>query len=71
MKVYIPKGENLRLLSFSDVNITIGIEQCRIVELSDNLIVCNAPTEQPQPGMPGLENPEVNVSIHKKKQFIF
>ncbi|KAH3876459.1 hypothetical protein DPMN_000302 [Dreissena polymorpha] len=62
------EGNNLQLLAATDVNITIGIAECRIVEIQTNFMRCAAPREQPAPGIPGAEYPEVNVTIGNYQQ---
>ncbi|KAH3893296.1 hypothetical protein DPMN_017442 [Dreissena polymorpha] len=57
------EGDNLTLLATSDVQITIGIEECRVVEVSNTFMRCAAPRKQPKPGISGAEIPEVNVTI--------
>ncbi|WAR25896.1 PLXB-like protein [Mya arenaria] len=56
------KGENLNLVAAKhDINITIGIDVCNVVELEGDFMRCKAPSSQPQPGIPGATLPEVNV----------
>ncbi|XP_052781261.1 plexin-B-like isoform X2 [Mya arenaria] len=58
------KGENLNLVAAKhDINITIGIDVCNVVELEGDFMRCKAPSSQPQPGIPGATLPEVNVTI--------
>ncbi|XP_052778505.1 plexin-B1-like [Mya arenaria] len=58
------KGENLNLVAeMHDINITIGLGECNVVELTGNYMRCKAPSSQPKPGIPGATLPEVNVTI--------
>ncbi|XP_052260745.1 hepatocyte growth factor receptor-like [Dreissena polymorpha] len=56
-------GDNFNFLKNSDVTITIGIEQCRVVQIEPNSMECVAPRTQPKPGIQGAEYPEVNIFI--------
>ncbi|XP_053388729.1 plexin-B2-like [Mercenaria mercenaria] len=57
-------GEYLNLVATTlDVSVTIGVEPCAIINLTLVSIVCIAPATKPLPGIPGIENPEVNVTI--------
>ncbi|WAR26178.1 PLXB1-like protein [Mya arenaria] len=58
------KGENLNLVAeMHDINVTIGLGECNVVELTGTYMRCKAPSSQPQPGIPGATLPEVNVTI--------
>ncbi|XP_052779252.1 plexin-A1-like isoform X2 [Mya arenaria] len=58
------EGENLNLVAaMHDINITIGLGECNVVELTGTYMRCKAPSSQPQPGIPGTTLPEVNVTI--------
>ncbi|XP_045169868.2 hepatocyte growth factor receptor-like isoform X2 [Mercenaria mercenaria] len=58
------KGKRLNLVATaSDINITIGIATCSVIELTMTSVVCIAPSARPEPGIPGAQYPEVNVTI--------
>ncbi|XP_053374104.1 plexin-B-like [Mercenaria mercenaria] len=58
------KGKRLNLVATAfDINITIGIATCSVIELTMTSVVCIAPSTRPEPGIPGAQYPEVNVTI--------
>ncbi|XP_052781258.1 plexin-B-like isoform X2 [Mya arenaria] len=58
------KGENLNLVAeIHDINVTIGLGECNVVELTGSYMRCKTPSSQPKPGIPGATLPEVNVTI--------
>ncbi|XP_053386959.1 plexin-B-like [Mercenaria mercenaria] len=57
-------GEYLNLVATtSDVSVTVGVEPCAVINLTLVSILCIAPATKPLPGIPGVENPEVNITI--------
>ncbi|XP_053374106.1 hepatocyte growth factor receptor-like [Mercenaria mercenaria] len=56
------KGKNLNLVATAfDINITIGIATCSVIELTMATVVCIAPSTRPDPGIPDSQYPEVNI----------
>ncbi|WAR25937.1 hypothetical protein MAR_011641 [Mya arenaria] len=53
-------GNDLNLVAgTSDYKITIGIEDCKMIEVNKNYMTCAAPRNQPKASQPG-QLPEVN-----------
>ncbi|XP_052781273.1 plexin-B2-like [Mya arenaria] len=58
------KGDKLDLVATtSDFKITIGVEECSVIEVKDSYMTCKAPRTQPKPEKPGQSLPEVKVSV--------
>ena len=56
------QGSKLNLVAGEDdVKVTVGVGNCDVIELRETNLTCVAPTNQPAPGMPGANFPEVNV----------
>ncbi|WAR25965.1 hypothetical protein MAR_011669 [Mya arenaria] len=56
-------GNDLNLVAgTSDYKITIGIEDCKMIEVNKNYMTCAAPRNQPKGSQPG-QLPEVNVKV--------
>ena len=63
------QGKNLNLVADKgDVMVTIGVENCTVIELRENNLTCVAPTNQPVSGIAGSQLPEVNVSSGPDKK---
>ncbi|XP_052781274.1 plexin-A1-like isoform X1 [Mya arenaria] len=57
------EGNDLNLVAgTSDYKITIGIEDCKMIEVNKNYMTCAAPRNQPKASQPG-QLPEVNVKV--------
>ncbi|XP_052781269.1 plexin-B2-like [Mya arenaria] len=58
------EGDKLDLVATpSDVKITIGVEECSVIEVKNSYMTCKAPRTQPESESPGQSLPEVKVSV--------